>query len=192
MDKQLTEIIKKRLIPGVLIFNMNNKLVYSNKEAEEICLFHEKEKKQKKIIPEEIHNLYNLIKKDSTDANYIIFGNNNDFKCLYSARAFPISNPKNKNASHIMIIIEKIIEKHAADFEKIKKDFNLTKKESEVLKLVCQGISNSDISEKLSICEYTAKDHIKHLMKKMNVHTRSGLISRISLFGIFISSFFLF
>ncbi len=181
MDKYFSEIIKKRRNPGVLIFDMKNKLIYSNKEAVEICLSHKKSK-DKDIVPEEIRGLYNLVKKDSTDANYISFGNNDDSKDLYSVLAFPIGNQKNKNNTHIMILLEKIIEKHAADFEKIKKDFNLTKRELEVLKLIHQGILNDEISKKLFICEYTVKDHIKHIMRKMNAHTRSAIISRVSFF----------
>lgn len=184
MEKRFSEIIKKRENPGVLIFNMNSKLVYSNKEGAEVCLCYKKSQNKKRTVPEEIRGLYDLVKKDSTDTNYVLLGNNGDFKNLCSARAFPINNQKTKNkkSTHIMILLERIVEKHAADFEKIKKDFNLTKKELEVLKLIHQGVSNGELSKKLSIGEYTAKDHIKHIMKKMNIHTRSAIVSRVSFF----------
>ncbi|MBM4136140.1 MAG: response regulator transcription factor [Nitrospira sp.] len=76
-----------------------------------------------------------------------------------------------------MVLLEKIIGKHQTDFKKAQKDFGLTKRETEVMCLLCEGYSNKNISDELFIGEYTVKDHIKNIMRKMNVTSRSGIIA---------------
>lgn len=47
--------------------------------------------------------------------------------------------------------------------------FNLTNRESQILQLVLQGLSNKEIGEKLDISKRTAEVHRFNLMKKMDV-----------------------
>ncbi|HWR59635.1 MAG TPA: LuxR C-terminal-related transcriptional regulator, partial [Thermodesulfovibrionales bacterium] len=82
-----------------------------------------------------------------------------------------------KKPSHIMVLLEKIVGKHQIDFEGTKEKFGLTNREIEVLRLLCEGYSNKKISDELIIGEYTVKDHIKKIMRKMEVDSRSGIIA---------------
>src|SRR4030043_301448 len=82
---------------------------------------------------------------------------------------FFIHHPLEKKPTHIMIMIEKIIKGHDFDFEKARTEFGLSGREMEVLGLICKGLSNKEISEKLFICEYTAKDHTKNILRKIGV-----------------------
>jgi DNA-binding NarL/FixJ family response regulator len=84
-----------------------------------------------------------------------------------------------KKPSHIFVLIEGIIKKRQIDFNKVRGDFDLTKRELEVLKLICIGLTNKEISKELAICEYTVKDHLKNIMRKMNVTSRSRIITCI-------------
>ena len=52
----------------------------------------------------------------------------------------------------------------------------LTEREFEVLQLLAQGYSNKTISHTLSIAEDTAKTHIRHIMAKLNVQSRTQAI----------------
>jgi DNA-binding CsgD family transcriptional regulator len=52
---------------------------------------------------------------------------------------------------------------------------NLSKREQEVLHLVCLGLSNRAIAERLFISEATAKTHIHNISKKMNIKNRTAL-----------------
>lgn len=47
--------------------------------------------------------------------------------------------------------------------------YNLTKRETQILKLVLQGLSNKEIGENLSISRRTAEVHRFNLMKKLDV-----------------------
>lgn len=49
---------------------------------------------------------------------------------------------------------------------------NLTERESQILELVAQGLSNKIIAERLEISEGTVKVHVKHVLKKLNLHSR--------------------
>ena len=64
----------------------------------------------------------------------------------------------------------------------------LTPRESEVIVLLAQGKSNTEIAEKLSVSTATVRSHVHHLLRKLGVGTRaqavavayeSGLISAI-------------
>ena len=75
-----------------------------------------------------------------------------------------------------MVLMERIIAKHEVDFSKAEKDFCLSPRETDVLRLICQGQTNREISNHLFICEDTVKGHIKKIMQKMAVNSRSEII----------------
>ena len=53
-----------------------------------------------------------------------------------------------------------------------KEDFNLTSREKEVLVLLTQGLSNTEIAEKLIISSHTAKAHVTNILTKLSVTDR--------------------
>ncbi len=50
----------------------------------------------------------------------------------------------------------------------------LTPRESEVLRLLAEGLSDREIAEALSISERTAGNHVQHAMQKINVDSRTA------------------
>ena len=48
----------------------------------------------------------------------------------------------------------------------------LTNRETEVLKLMLQGVSNAFIAKELGVTESTVKAHISHIFEKLNVQNR--------------------
>lgn len=48
----------------------------------------------------------------------------------------------------------------------------LTPRETDILELISQGLSNKMIARKLDIAESTVKVHVKHLLKKLNLKSR--------------------
>ena len=52
----------------------------------------------------------------------------------------------------------------------------ITGREREVLALIASGLSNSEIAERLSISEATAKTHVGHLLTKLNARDRVHLV----------------
>ena len=51
-------------------------------------------------------------------------------------------------------------------------DVDLTPRQTEVLRLVAQGLRNSEIANHLTISEQTVKTHVAHLLEKLGVRSR--------------------
>lgn len=56
-------------------------------------------------------------------------------------------------------------------FDKIR-NYKLSIREKEVLKLVVKGLSNPEIAKELSICESTVKAHVSSILRKLRVKNR--------------------
>ncbi len=50
---------------------------------------------------------------------------------------------------------------------------NLTERESDVLRLLAQGHSNKDIARHLHVVEDTVKSHVRHILSKLGVQSRT-------------------
>jgi DNA-binding NarL/FixJ family response regulator len=56
----------------------------------------------------------------------------------------------------------------------------LSLRERQVVRLMCEGLSNKQIAHALSIAEATVKNHVHHLLEKLRVTTRTQAIARVS------------
>ncbi|MBN1795995.1 MAG: response regulator transcription factor [Sedimentisphaerales bacterium] len=54
--------------------------------------------------------------------------------------------------------------------------YNMTTRELQVARLVCGGLSNEQISEKLSIRVGTVKAHVRNIYRRINVQNRIGIL----------------
>ena len=69
--------------------------------------------------------------------------------------------------------ITKVVQKTFYKAEpKEKEDFNLTPREKEVLDLLVQGFSNTEIAERLIVSPCTAKAHVCNILEKLSVTDR--------------------
>ena len=51
--------------------------------------------------------------------------------------------------------------------------FGLSNRETEVIQLIAQGLSNKEISSRLSLSEKTVKNHISRIFSKLHINARS-------------------
>ena len=176
------DIVKLRANPGILIIDANNRLVYSNQAALEYFPGLRKGK-----VSPEILDLCLSLKgrrrpqiREKESAHCLVIDSVSGLP--FSLRAFPLTERKPGRAeNYVMILVERIVDRHLAelDFDKLRHDYGLTKRETEVLELISRGLSNLEISSKLFISEYTVKDHIKKILSKMNLGSRSGIIASL-------------
>ncbi len=59
---------------------------------------------------------------------------------------------------------------------KTKNQIHLTKRENEILKLICQELTTPEIAEKLFISKRTVEGHRKNLLEKTGVKNTAGLV----------------
>ena len=74
--------------------------------------------------------------------------------------------------------LERVVERRTLHFgEAWPTVSQLSKREIEVVRMICEGLTNREIGEKLYISEHTVKDHIKNIMRKMGVASRNELVA---------------
>ena len=66
------------------------------------------------------------------------------------------------------------------DLNRIRNRFRLTRRETDVLRRVLNGLKNADIAEELEISEQTVKDHLSNIYMKLGVENRFTLVSFLS------------
>ena len=57
--------------------------------------------------------------------------------------------------------------------------YGLTDRETDIVLLVCRGISTKEIANELSISVHTVRDHLKAIFAKSNVNSRPELVARL-------------
>ena len=55
----------------------------------------------------------------------------------------------------------------------------ITAREKEIIEFVCQGFTNKEIANRLSLSEHTVKAHLNRIFKKFNATSRSKLITLV-------------
>jgi DNA-binding NarL/FixJ family response regulator len=180
----LSEIIKKRSAPGILIFDLHDRLLYSNQEALGMLAVMNGGKGESVSVPEEMYHLCRKLKGEAKPPDPVQAG---DPHCAlltagegspYSLRAILLGGHGGENQpTHIMVLMERIVEKHQVDIDKARREFQLSKREADVVRLICQGLANREIAEAMFISEYTVKDHIKKIMRKTKAGSRNEIVA---------------
>ncbi|MHC4573176.1 MAG: response regulator transcription factor [Planctomycetota bacterium] len=61
----------------------------------------------------------------------------------------------------------------------IQKGFQLTPRQTEIAKLVCEGLNNKQIAKKCHITYNTTRTHVARICAKIAAHGRAQLILRL-------------
>lgn len=100
---------------------------------------------------------------------------------------------KDSDPDEVIFTINEVYEgRHIIDFDRVLKQANpssffdafrmkykLSKRESEIIHLIKEGILNKDIAEMLSLSIATVETHRKNIHLKLNVNSRVELINKI-------------
>lgn len=84
-----------------------------------------------------------------------------------------------KNGFHYNQNVWKIIQENMSKREKARPSFmpSLTKRETEILQLICEQQTASEIAEKLFISRRTVEGHRTNLLQKLNCRNVAGLVA---------------
>lgn len=56
-------------------------------------------------------------------------------------------------------------------------DYELTKRELELIKLLSEGLANKTAADKLNVTYFTINQHLKNIYKKLNINSKAELIA---------------
>jgi LuxR family maltose regulon positive regulatory protein len=93
-----------------------------------------------------------------------------DYVCRLLA-AFPIKDPQQAEPS----------ESQESQFEYFDP---LSERETEILQLIAEGLTNPDIANTLFLSLHTVKTHTRNIYSKLGVHNRTEAVARARLLGI--------
>jgi DNA-binding CsgD family transcriptional regulator len=81
-------------------------------------------------------------------------------------------------APHLTTALENVIQlQRLASPGPLTKEYRLTKREIDIVRCVCQGLTNDEIGERLYISRFTVETHVKNIFDKTGVKHRAGLAS---------------
>lgn len=200
-EEELYSLIRRRAQPGILILNQERTVLYLNHDAR--CFLEglmsksrtsrSKEKKSsvdfnqgsKPPLPEIVCQLYDhfgkmiALRLGETEGviptvNRICIHEG----MVYLLRALLLQAQDLSEAHNdFMILIEKVSQGVRVD--QINWTEKLTPRETEVVHLLLEGKTNKEVAVCIDIGEYTVKDHIKRIMKKLEVSTRAGIVAKV-------------
>ena len=96
-----------------------------------------------------------------------------------------ISTGNSVNAESLMYLIQQTMHE-TVDVRVLPSDFPLTARETQVLRHVALGLSNKEIAKSLSISIETVKEHVQHVLRKINATDRTDAAVRAIKSGIMI------
>jgi DNA-binding CsgD family transcriptional regulator len=183
----IDEIARRRSLPGILIFDQNQAPVYLSTECHELLreISYSKDTPETtQPIPAEIYRLLRAADFDNSPESskpcYAVGIFRGDKQYLVRATPlFKAEQKKDKGTPHIMIFIERFSLGRRLDIVRLRRRFDFTDREAQVVGEIVKGLTNSEIAESLFISEHTVKDHIKNIMHKLGVHNRTSIFCRV-------------
>lgn len=74
------------------------------------------------------------------------------------------------------VVLNALSEKKKQETFNIDEDYNLTDREKEVLKYICEGLNNGEISKILDVSVNTVKVHVSSIIQKLGVEDRTQVV----------------
>jgi DNA-binding CsgD family transcriptional regulator len=181
--KSLIEILNLRQLPGVIILDSSGSLLFMNETVGSMVpTLPTTSDPGTYTVPAEIRAVC------LEDQTTLVNGQSSSARIFYTAegkpyslRSFPLGGVAEQSGTrHIMVLVEPIIERHQVDFAAVKREYGISKRELEVLKLICQGLSNREIAARLFISEHTAKDHVRRILEAFGAASRSEVMAALN------------
>ena len=182
----ISGIVRQRSAPGVLVIDAEGRMLFANERALDLLATLRPPEEAVEAVPESIRELCRQVLAGGGEAPHpwpldlTCPGLSPEVLPPCTMRALPLGTPgSTQPPTHVMVLMERVVEKHQIDLEMARTTFQLSKRESEVLGLVGQGFTNKKIAETLCISEHTVKDHIKSIMKKLGAGSRGEVVATL-------------
>jgi len=134
------------------------------------------------------------IKRDSPRIKVMVLTNYSQPELIQEVRQLNADGfaVKNSSASELRAAVEKILkgeqffaeeesqailDENSYFFDAFLKKFKLTRREVDIIRLVCKEYSSKQIAAELHLSEFTVNTHRKNIQRKLNVKNVAGLVS---------------
>lgn len=169
---EITNIIMKEMPMGVVVFNRQLQMIYSNRMADHFL--------KRYFLPDEIphliRRLFNVMNagtlRESFPGEVFLFKRLEGSSSNWIFQFFLTESPQ--HLVGIFIIEQKVSLK--LDMNEVRKQFTLTRRETDILRRVLDGLKNIEIARELDISEQTVKDHLSNIYMKSGVGNRFDLV----------------
>ncbi len=94
-------------------------------------------------------------------------------------RGFGLPDRGGVQFARLVVTMEELGRRQNLNTEHARERFQLTNREQAVVEHLAKGWTNKEIANALQITEQTVKEHIKHIMRKTNATTRTGILVQI-------------
>jgi DNA-binding CsgD family transcriptional regulator len=94
-------------------------------------------------------------------------------------RGFGLPDRGGVQFARLVVTLEELGRRQQLNTDQAKEKFQLTNREQSVVEHLAKGWTNKEIANALQITEQTVKEHIKHIMRKTNSTTRTGILVHI-------------
>ncbi len=186
-------VAEQRAGPGIVVLSTAMQLLHMNRQAADLSMKinqAEKSSKQGKVasgvLPVALTELCGEIvkalrvrteAKDWEQFEVKALAGDPDRPILL--RGFGLPDQGGIEQSRIVITMEEVGRRQKATTERAKEKFHLTEREHSVIEHLAKGWTNKEIANALGITEQTVKEHIKHIMRKTNATTRTGILAQV-------------
>ena len=170
--EEILDFVLAEMPLGVIVFNEEMGITYLNRSGEKILGRYE--------LPVEIPNvckrIFDSIKNKKVNEIFPgdivlyqkISGSQNSWIIRMHIGKGPVP------LVYVFMSEEKVSNK--LNLNKRRMQFNLTRRETDMVRRVLDGLSNGEIAEDCGISEQTVKDHLSNIYIKCGVHNRFELI----------------
>ncbi len=190
---QVDAITEQRAGPGIIVLSSSLQLLHMNRQASELCKKINKvehsgdsTKQAHGVLPTALTELSSEIIKALTVRTEAKDWEQFEVKRLAGAseqpillRGFGLPDRSGLNNSRLVITMEEVGRRQQFSTDQAKERFQLTNREQAVVEHLAKGWTNKEIANALNITEQTVKEHIKHIMRKTNSTTRTGILAQI-------------
>lgn len=168
-----------RATPGVLVIEPPARLLYLNDEAERLLTGGAPISRIgfPRIPAAVLHLCRQLLRPDRDPPPQRVSGVFGDH---HIARVSWVNNVETRKFStQILVLIEPIGKHYRLNLQTAKSRFRLTPREIDIITQMIRGLDSQQVAEQLLISLGTLKVHLKHIMKKMKVTHRQGIIANL-------------
>ncbi len=186
-------IADQRAGPGIVVLSTSMQLLHMNRQAVDLSRqINESEKDSKEgkvasgVLPTCLTELCGEIvkalhvrteAKDWEQFEVKALAGDPDHPILL--RGFGLPDRGGIEHSRIVVTMEEVGRQPKATTEQAKDRFHLTEREHSVIVHLIKGWTNKEIANALGITEQTVQEHIKHIMRKTNATTRTGILAQV-------------